>query len=129
METVWEVTWTNPTGSSTGDIVTASIKTDPKRPAVPSLTVPKGYVYIIRDIFKKSVTIGGVLELIVNDNEVVYRSPDVATMDPANPSRPVPPDIILYEGDTLKINVYVNANTGANAATESVTFVVVVQPA
>ena len=125
----WEVVWTNPAGSADGDVVVAQIKTDPKRPGVPAVTVPKGYVYVVKDIFKKNVSIGGRIEIIVNDMEVVYRSPDVLTFDPANPSRPMPPDIILYEGDTVKINVYVNANGGTNAVTESLTFVVEVHPA
>jgi len=121
----WRVKWTNPAGSTTGDVVVAEIQTDPKRPGQPSITVPKGRTFVIKDMFKNpDVTIGGSIEFVINDLEVVYRSPDVNVMDPNNPSRPLPPDIYLYEGDNLKLNVYVNANPNTSDVEESVTLVV-----
>lgn len=117
------IEWKNPTGSSQNQLVTGSLKTDILRPGVDALMVPPGKVWVITDVVKgNNVTIGGYVELLVND-EPVGTTDDVTRYDPANPSRPAEMvGVAFFGGSTIKANVYVNPNTGTTDATEQLIF-------
>ena len=113
------IEWTNPAGSGQNDLVTAQLKTDILRAGTDTLIVPPGKVWVVTDAVVGSATVGGRVQIMVND-EPVATTDDVLRYDPSNPSRPT--DLVglfFTGGNTLKANVFVNANGGANPVTES----------
>ena len=113
------IEWVNPSGSSNNQLVTANLKTDILRGGTPTILVPPGKVWVIVDQVNGNATIGGKIELLIDD-EPVALSDDATRYDPANSDRTR--DLVgirIYGGHTIKANVYVNANTGADPVTES----------
>ena len=116
------IEWTNPAGSSQNQLVSGKLKTDILRPGVDALMVPPGKVWVITDMVKGNATVGGYIELLVND-EPLGITDDVTRYNPGDPSRPSEfVGTAIMGGSTIKANVYVNANTGANNVTESFNF-------
>jgi len=97
------------------------------KPTVTRATVPKGRVWIIRDVFIKDtadVGVDGTAIFVKNEIEDVAKTSPLSTLLVSNPSRPPAPTIAYDQYETVSID-YVNiAAVGASPVT--VTFYIIV---
>ena len=99
---------------------TAKMIFDPKVGAVTQHTVPRGYLYRLRDAFIKAsadVGVDGVARIKRNLYEDKVLVPPVSTLLVSNPSRPRIAEAWFSEGDIISVEFINIAATGSSAAT------------
>jgi hypothetical protein len=97
------------------------------KPSVTRATIPKGRVWVIKDVFIKAsgdVGVDGSAIFVKDEVQDVAKTAPLSTLLVSNPSRPTIAKLMYDEQSTLTID-YVNiAAVGASAA--SVTFYIIV---
>jgi hypothetical protein len=97
------------------------------KPSVTRVTIPKGRVWVIKDVFIKAsgdVTIDGVAIFVKNEVEDIAKTAPLSTMLVSNPSRPTIGRLVYDEQTTLTID-FVNTVAQGSSASSNTFYIIV----
>jgi hypothetical protein len=97
------------------------------KPSVTRFTIPKGRVWVIKDVFIKAsgdVTIDGVAIFVKNEVEDIAKTAPLSTLLVSNPSRPTIAKLVYDEQTVLTID-FVNTVAQGTSATSNTFYIIV----
>lgn len=114
--------FTIPTGAAANSTIPVKFMVDPRQGELNALQVPKGEVWVIKDIYVTSApSVDSVVELYKNDDEKVLVTDPLGALVQSNPAKPKYKPITFEEFSKLSAVAITLAANGTGADVE-VTF-------